>query len=154
MKFFFRVLLSTGALVAILCVIHPELNKWTRSFFTPAPYRKVLATASGDLLNVNTDFKVIKVRSHNGLFIEVYKGFRDNTRPRLSRIKLPDKRDGYFYFQGQATNLAIEDLDGDKKLEIIAPSFDENLRAHLNIFKYNETTHNYEIVKDKSSLYP
>ena len=67
------------------------------------------------------------------------KDFKNNTRPLLGSIKLPDQRDGYFYFQGKATNLALDDLDGDEVLEIIVPSFGEIFRARLNIFKYDQS---------------
>lgn len=143
-----RIILSGIAIVAALFALHPDLRELVRVRFSPPPYRKVLATVSGDLLNSNKDFKVIKIRSHEGLFIEIYEEFKNNTRPLFARIKLIDTRDGYFHFQGQATNLALDDIDGDRILEVIAPSFDDNFKAHLNIFKYNEITNGYELLEN------
>ncbi len=150
LKYLLQSLLGAFALVGLLFALHPGLREWAQSQFKPAPYRKVLAVASGDLLNLGKTFKVIKVRSHEGLFIEIYEEFRNNTRPLLSRIKLPNNRDGYFHFQGEATNLALDDLDGDRVLEVMVPSFDNSLRAHLSIFKYNEMAHDYEPLEDGS----
>ena len=147
MKYLSRIALSGMAITAAFFAIHPELREMVRFQFSPTPYRRVLATVSGDLLNSSKDFKVIKIKSHEGLFIEIYEEFQNNTRPIFARIKLPDKRDGYFHFQGQATNLALDDLDGDQFLEVIAPSFDDNFQAHLNVFRYNQATHSYEAWK-------
>ena len=39
--------------------------------------------------------------------------------------------------KGQATNLALKDIDGDNSMEIIVPTYDSNLVAHLNVYKYD-----------------
>ena len=147
MKYLLRIILSGLAIAAAIFAFNPDLRKLVQSQFSPSPYRRVLATVSGDLLNSGKDFKVIKIRSHEGLFIEIYEDFKNNTRPIFARIQLPDRKDGYVHIQGQATNLALDDLDGDGVLEVIAPSFDNSFKAHLNVFKYNETTHSYEALK-------
>ncbi|MEZ4870891.1 MAG: hypothetical protein R2827_01335 [Bdellovibrionales bacterium] len=47
-------------------------------------------------------------------------------------------------FRGQSTNLAVDDVNGDNIPEIIAPSFDKHLVAHMNVFSYNPVTKKFE----------
>ena len=54
----------------------------------------------------------------------------------IASTKLPDKKDGYFTFNGDVTNLAVDDIDNDKKSEILATTFDNDLVAHLNVYRY------------------
>ena len=100
---------------------------------------------TGDLLNNGKLLKVLKVRSAEGLAIEIYSTEKTTGAPLLARVFLPDKSDGYFHFHGEATNLALEDLNGDRRLEILAPSFDTNMTAHLNVYTYNPITKSFEM---------
>lgn len=110
------------------------------------PYRKVLSTATGDITGEGQLIKVVKIKTQKGLFIEIYSVDASHQGPLVNRFRLPDTRDGYFHFRGQATNLALDDLDGDRVLEILAPSFDEELVAHLNIYKYDAETKSFSWV--------
>lgn len=141
-----QVILMVGAAVAAvfaLVAINPGLRNLLRRNYK-VPYRQILSTASGILEKGGPPIKVIKVKTHKGLFIEVYVSGPNQTKPLLDRFQLPDQRDGYFHFCGQATNLALEDIDGDTTLEILAPSFDEELVAHLNVYSYNSRTKKFE----------
>lgn len=83
---------------------------------------------------------MIKIKTHEGLFLEIYGLSAEGGRPLLDRIQLPDRRDGYLNFGTNTANLFLQDMDGDDVPEIIAPSFDENLVAHLNIYRFNPTS--------------
>ena len=87
MKYLSRIALSGMAITATFFAIHPELREMVQFQFSPAPYRRVLATVSGDLLNSSKDFKVIKIKSHEGLFIEIYEEFQNNTRPIFAKYR-------------------------------------------------------------------
>jgi len=130
--------LFTGTfLISLICVLHPEVRSYLRGLFKQQ-FREILSTTRGPLLKNFTLSRVIKVRTNEGIFIEIYGG--GTTRPLLDRVRLPDRRDGYFNFGGTTSNLFVHDLDGDQVAEIIAPSFDENLIAHLNVFSFNTNT--------------
>ena len=70
----------------------------------------------------------------------------------MGSIPLPDHKDGFFLYQGEATNLALEDVDGDQQLDIIAPSYDNNLVARLNVYSYDQRSENLSKLKIKISL--
>lgn len=100
----------------------------------------MLSSATGPYLDVFPASRVIKVRTNDGLFVEVYGRNQNGARPLIDRIQLPDRRDGYFSFAGRTSNLFIHDVDGDDVPEILAPSFDDNLMAHLNVYRLNVET--------------
>ena len=103
--------------------------------------REVLATAEGDVLNTGATTKVIKYRTSEGIYVEILRLDADG---RSDRILLPDKHDGLFNFQGHVTRLAIADVDSDGKLELLAPTFDNQLVPHLNVFRYNSEIGRFE----------
>ncbi|MCB0364305.1 MAG: hypothetical protein H6624_14395 [Bdellovibrionaceae bacterium] len=126
-------------LVGLLCVFHPDIRSYLRGIFHKQ-YREVLSSATGPYLDVFPASRVIKVRTNDGLFVEVYGRNQNGARPLIDRIQLPDRRDGYFSFAGRTSNLFIHDVDGDDVPEILAPSFDDNLMAHLNVYRLNVET--------------
>lgn len=134
------VLLFAFSLVAAL---HPTLRSEIRGSLAK-DYRSVISSAYGDLLGNGTKFTVIKVKTRDSLLLEIYEAVSGGTNHLVSRIEMADSKDGYFNFNGQATNLAIDDVDGDGKPEIIAPSFDQNLVGHLNIYQYNDSSKGFE----------
>lgn len=129
----------------LVFVLHPDLRESLRRHWM-RDSRVVLSTVSGDLLYNGNPVKVIKVKTNEGLFLEFYAAGEGNVRPLLDRVRLPDRRDGFIHLRGQATNLALDDIDGDRKLEVLAPTFDEDLVAHLNVYRYNSESGNFEPV--------
>ncbi|MEO0337188.1 MAG: hypothetical protein AAF202_12400, partial [Pseudomonadota bacterium] len=64
---------------------------------------------------------------------------------RLSQL---DGNDAVSHFQsGNATQLAVIDVDDDGSFELMAPTFDDQLVAHLNIFKYNPVLKRFEPIQ-------
>ena len=107
-----------------------------RNFFSLPP-RKILSVAVGPVIP-GMKAKVLKVQTPDGLFLEVYAPVQSGLAPLIQKIKLPDKQDALFQFQGRATDLALEDLNNDGVFEIIAPTYDASLVPHLNIYQYNK----------------
>ncbi|MBX3020399.1 MAG: hypothetical protein KF799_01880 [Bdellovibrionales bacterium] len=134
-------LLVAAALVA--AALTPSVREGVQSYFGQVG-REVLATADGDLLNEGTPAKVIKYRNRDGLFVDVLRVTPDGGSSLVDRILLPDKHDGLFNFHGRVTRLAIADVDGDGKMELLAPSFDNQLVPHLNVFRYNPAIQRFE----------
>jgi hypothetical protein len=115
----------------------PAWRDAVRSRFS-GPYREVLAKARGDLTGQGQIVSVIKLRTQEGIAIEIYELGHDNdTEKLMTRIKLDERRDGHFNIRGQATNLAMMDLDGDGLTEIIVPVYDENLIPRLHVFRFD-----------------
>lgn len=133
------ILLAVPALVAIALVAAtaiPGAREKIQRYFT-AVGQEVLATAEGDVFNDGTSGKVIKYRSREGIYVEVLRVDNKGTPTTVDRVLLPDKHDGLFNYQGHVTRLAIADIDNDGKMELLAPTFDNQLVPHLNVFRYN-----------------
>lgn len=138
----FTLILPIFLLSLAICLYSPWRNKLQNSL--RGPDRQLLSTVIGDLRNDGKPIKILKFRTRDGLVLEFLGSGEAGARPLLDRVTLADPYDGYFDFGGEATRMAIVDLDGDKKFELIAPSFDQNLIAHLNTFKYNAQTEKFE----------
>ncbi len=140
-----RAILVSFFIIAMATVLHPTFRYAARSYLIN-DHRTVVSTVRGNLLGTGQSFTVVKVKTHENLFLEVYEPVADGTTRLVSRIALQDKKDGYFSFNGQATNLAIAAVDGEASPEIVAPSFDQNLVGHLNVFKYDPTSKEFQKV--------
>jgi hypothetical protein len=129
--------IALGALTAV--ALKEEWRQSLRSFFIK-PYRQVLGKTEGQLSPQGPRIAVIKVKTDQGIHLEVYKIVNTEELEQISELKLDEKRDGFVSIKGEAANLALVDFDSDSTLEIVAPTYDENLVARLNVFKYDQGT--------------
>lgn len=136
-------LLLILAAAALAAVLTPSIRERVQTYIS-ASGREILATAEGDLLNDSTPCKVIKFRDGQGIWVEILKVSENGQTSQIDRILLPDKHDGLFNFEGHVTRLAISDIDQDGSLELLAPTFDQQLVPHLNVFRYNKDLKKFE----------
>ncbi len=135
--------LATGSLLLLFLLssilyFSSTMRKPLRQFFAP-PRRKILSVAVGPVMpGINA--KVLKVKTPNGIYLEIYGPVAKGVAPLIQKIKLPDDQDALFQFQGRATDLALEDLNNDGMFDIIAPTYDRSLMPHLNIYQYDKNT--------------
>lgn len=140
-KFSFVALFAASLLTAL----HPEVRSQVRNSVL-ADYRMVVSTTTGDLSSDGTPFSIVKIKTRNDLFLEVYRGSHEGKYELVEKIHMPEQRDGYFSFNGEATNLAVSDIDGDGRPEILVPSFDRDLVGHLNVFRFDPNAKNFQKV--------
>ncbi len=145
-------LLAIFCLASLAIVLHPGLREQARDRILSEPERRILSSVTADILRDGQLYEVLKISSPRGLFLEIYLRDENNLGHSrlLDQVRLPDIRDGYFDFRGQAVNLALDDVNGDGQLEIIAPTFDERLSAHLNIFRYNKELEVFEPLRQEA----
>lgn len=102
--------------------------------------REILAKTSGYVTPEGPFVSVFKIREGGQLLLEVYTMPDENGNPQLlQKLPLNETRDGYFNFMGNATNLAISDTDNDGAMDLLAPTFDDQMTARLNVFKFSRT---------------
>lgn len=138
--------------VITICVINDEIREGLHKKLT-SHQREVLSTATGNILYNGQKTKVIKVRKNNEFFLEIYAntnaGVATNEHQKslslVSRIPLAFGKDAYINFKGVSSNLALYDVDGDNKLEILVPGYEKNLSAKLSIYKYDEKKHIFRL---------
>lgn len=136
-------LVAAGLMAA---AITPAIRQRVQSWLSHSG-RTVLATAEGDLLGDGQPIKAIKIREGDEIFVEIVRVLPSGATEPIDRVTLPDRHDGLFNFRGHITRLAITDVDGDNRPELLAPSFDGQLVPHLNVFRYNPATSHFEPVE-------
>jgi hypothetical protein len=135
------------AAAALLASMSPSIrNHFRAKYFRPN--RKVLSIVTGNLLNDGQIVKAVKYKTVTGIVIEILGSGDSGARSLIDKITIPGEHDGYFNFQsGNATQLAVIDVDDDGTFELMAPTFDDQLVAHLNIFKYNPGLKRFEPIQ-------
>lgn len=105
--------------------------------------RVVLAKITGFFSSAQTQFLILKVKDNSGLQIEVYEidpaatTTTSTMQKFIQKFDLADDADSYVTLDKNSTNLALQDIDQDGYLDIVAPSVDRNGNLRLNTFRYN-----------------
>lgn len=137
-------------------------NKTSRSFIAQigtSTERKILASVETERLNGPFPFKIFKIKEGKSLWLEIYfvhsKDGQENPEQAELHKKLPlqGEFDGHIVIQEQASNLALANIDNDKELEIIAPTYDRSMTPILNIYKYDPILEEFSAV-NSSQLVP
>jgi hypothetical protein len=123
-------------IAAFVVVIHPEVRTSIRTAWKPNT-RIVLSTVFGDLNHDGLAEQVIKLRDGDGIFIEIYASASSGPATLLARLNTAHKKDAFFTFNGEATNLALDDIDADGKPEILVPSFASDNSSQLSIYSFD-----------------
>ncbi|UOF00285.1 hypothetical protein [Bdellovibrio reynosensis] len=140
------IFLSVLALVAMTLItvaVIPSLKNSVKEALIPDK-RTVLAKVSGKLSAEGPKLVILKIRTQDTINLEVYTLEDDGSMNLLTKLPLYSTRDGYFHLQGSATNLAVTDVDKDGTLEIVAPTYDEQMVPRLNIFRFNEESRSFD----------
>ena len=120
------------------------------------PGQKALSVVYGDLMNDGSEVKVVKLQASDGIYLEFYARSYNGMNYLINRKKIPRAiKDGFFDYRGKSVQLAVLDLDGDGRMELIAPTFDKNLIARLNPYEYHASAHTFGVYNpsDSSSIY-
>ncbi len=140
-----RFSLAIGCVLAFTAALHPSTRAGIRSALLQ-DYRTVLSSVQSQLTGGGSSYLIAKIETRDKLSLEIYKNDLTNGPYLVEKIDIPDSTDGYFSFSGHASSLALDDIDGDGVLEILAPSFDRDLVGHLNIFRFNPSSQGIERV--------
>jgi hypothetical protein len=138
-----RFVLSTMFAAMLVVALHPDVRTQVRGTIVK-DYRTVVSTAKGHLAGDEREFTVAKVKTRESLSLEIFEMMANGNQKLVEKIVMNDAKDGYFNFNGQATNLAIDDIDGDGRPEILAPSFDSNLVGRLSVYNYDQNSGNFQ----------
>lgn len=129
---------------------HPRWRESLRRLITTND-RSILAITEGSLQPGGPMIKILKIRSNNQISIEIYQSPDGGNQYNLIQsLSTPDRTDGYFTFQGNATNLALGDIDQDGFFEILVPTFDDQGVARLHTFKYDPNLQRFSLMAPQS----
>lgn len=143
----FIIFLSVVAIAAIIVAVIPSLRSTIRDRLV-SDERLILAKVSGPLYSNGPIMTAIKIKKGNDLILEIYShSTEDSSEIQIARFKLEDSRDGYVTSGQNSTNLAFIDVDKDSVFEVVAPTFDSNMVARLNVYKYNEESKSFDKIR-------
>lgn len=146
--------LTLLAAVAFVAAVHPDVRASVRSSIL-SDMRTVVSTAKGNLSGTDSSYIVAKVKTRDNIYLEIFETILEqidldqpptSTQHLVERIELKGAHDAYFTFNGQTTNLAIDDINGDGKPEILVPTFDKNLVGRLNVIEYDRDSREFRSV--------
>lgn len=143
--------LATLVLGLSLLALNPSWKSKVRGVLV-SEERKILAKTSAYLSSDGPFVSVFKVQEGSQIYLEVFSSENGQETPRLlQKIALSPGQDGYFNFQGNATNLAISDADNDGVMDILAPTFDDQMTPRLNVYRYNPAMQVFELAQPPES---
>lgn len=122
--------------ISSVVVLFSPARKWVQSRILPKE-QKMLSIVHGDLMHNGSSIKVVKFKAITGIVLEFYSEIQNGSRYLINRVEIPNAQDGFFDHRGQAVQLAVVDLDGDGKMELLSPTFNEMMLARLNPYHYS-----------------
>ena len=146
-------ILAFLAMVLLTVAIIPGLRNSVKEIFSSSE-RVILAKATGKIAVEGPRVTVLKIRAKETLSLEVYSEDKGQENTLLAKIPLYENKDAYFVVNGNATNLALTDVDKDDLMEIVAPTYNEQMVPRLNIFKYNRESKNFDRVNAPNDTAP
>ena len=140
-----RATLGALGILMMIAALNPDIRSTVRTALVN-DQRHVVSTAKGHLAGDDRMFTVAKVKTADVLSLEIFEVIGNGQEKLVEKIELTDARDGYFDFNGHASNLAIDDVNGDGRPEILAPTFDNNLVGHLNVYNFDPESNSIQKV--------
>jgi hypothetical protein len=140
-----RATLGAFAILMMIAALNPDIRSGLRASLLN-DQRQVVSTAKGHLAGDSRMFTVAKVKTAGALSLEIFEVIGNGQEKLVEKIELADARDGYFDFNGHSSNLAIDDVNGDGRPEILAPTFDNNLVGHLNVYNLDPESNSIQKV--------
>jgi hypothetical protein len=146
-------ILAVLAMILLTVAIIPSFRNSVKEIFSSSE-RVILAKVSGNITVDGPRVTVLKIRSKDSLSLEVFSDDPGQENTLIAKIPLFETKDAYFVVNGNATNLALSDVDNDETVEIVAPTYNEQMVPRLNIFKYNRASKSFDRVNAPDHLTP
>ena len=129
-------------ITSVIFLFFPPAKKWVQSHIFSSS-QEILSIVQGDLLHNGSYIKVVKLKTLQGVVLEFYSEPINGSRYLISQVKIPNAKDGFFNHRGEAVQLAVVDLDGDGKMELLAPTFNDQMLARLNPYHYDSNQESF-----------
>jgi hypothetical protein len=116
-----------------------KLRTTTKNFFLPST-AEVLSVIKTVQIKPGVVVDIYKIKENNQIVVKFY---HSKNGEHFQTFSLQDAWDGYYQVNGKNTNLFLNDVDQDQTLEVLAPTFDQNLTAKLHILKFDSESQNF-----------
>ncbi len=139
----------TLLLLSLVLILNPK-TRLSLNNLIQNKNRKIIATLQTNLSIPNKNFKILKIKHNSDLWIEIYD--LSSSENRVAEFQLLKKTNAQMLVKKKASSLFASDLDGDKILEILAPSFNSKLHPKIHAFRYNPVTNSFSKISDQDLL--
>lgn len=137
------------AVFFVALTLVPSIRTALTAFVNP-PNRTVLAKLTGYFSSEQLQFLILKVKNSSGLQIEIFEiDPKTSTQVFKQKFDLSEDSDAYVTLDKNSINLALQDVDHDGNLDIVAPSVDRNGNLRLNTFRFNSELKMFEVYQGK-----
>ncbi len=130
------------SIIVSVILLNPRIKSKTLELFV-GTQREVLSQLI--MNDSGQEYKILKVKTVDGLIVEIYKISEDHFIL-LDSQALTDKKDAFYKFGNSKHNLFLKDLNEDGRSEIILPTLDKNMKARLNVFIFDPISEKLEKV--------
>lgn len=141
------------ALAFIFIAAIPQLRNSVKEAFSSS-HRQVLAKITGTLSADGPKLTILKIKSGDSINLEIFKHGEDDSLEPFAKIPLFNAKDAYLEVQGNATNLSLTDIDKNGVMEIVAPTYDDQMVPRLNIFEYNPNSNSFDRMNAPDNYVP
>lgn len=139
-------LYAISLFLIVISVMLATNKKWqlkVKDFLYPEK-RIVLASLQTSLNIKNHSYKVLKIKSHKKIWIEIYDLMKPNAH--VVSFNVDAKADGQMLINSKTSPLFASDLDGDSVFEIVAPVYGLDFQPQIHAFKLNPLNGNFSKV--------
>lgn len=155
-NYFIIILLLLSLLVNIFFIFNPLKIKSGINTFIRASKTMTLQRLEGTLLEHDLKIRVTKTIRKNVVYLNFKSMQPDGSYKIINSLKLKGSREAYFLVGQKNVNqalisLMLLDVTGDGFLDILAPTFNKFLTAHLNVARYNPINKKFELAELKNS---
>ena len=125
-----NIVLATGAIL-----LNVGLFFWAMYWKThfKSSVRQVVSMLEIASPQGGANLQVVKLQEHGLMAVEVFEITKTKVKL-LQRIDLRGQSDAYFRYREQNSNLIVQELHDNGDLLLLAPSLDQDLVAHLNVY--------------------
>lgn len=136
--FLHTILFAAVLFMSYLILFQPSaLSAYYKPFKNDKP--ETLKSTRGSFFG-DYNIRVHKVKHKNKMYLRVRRGSEI-----VEQLLLKGSQNGFFEYWGDSLSLAFIDDNGDGVLEIIAPTFDDFFKPHLNVIFYDDQKENFKL---------
>ena len=133
------------AILFVVLTLIPSVRLKITNLINPAN-RIVLSKITGFFTEDQTQYLILNVKNAGGLQIEIFEIDKSTMAQTFKQnFDLAEDSDAYITLDKNSTNLALQDVDRDGHLDIVAPSVDRNGNLRLNAFRFNPEFKIFEV---------
>ena len=147
---FYSVIIITSFFVNWVFVFYPfEGKKWLFKIYKKPP-QITLQKVEGPFLQSRMEVRVIKVQHKNKIYLEFLSRQPNGSYLFINSVELNGGREAYYIWgkrgkNSEISSLFLLDYDGNGSLDVVAPTFDQFFRPHINVLFYNPENNKFEL---------